>query len=83
METLRRPFHPDDSFVVSKKMIVGNTEHVPDSTKLFDKSLVSGRLLRMLYEQGYLQSAVPSQIKPVSAPVEQSGRRRRFRDGTS
>lgn len=80
METLRRPFTPDDEYVVSKRMIVDNTAFAPDPSKLFDKRLVSGRLLRQLYEQGYLEHASREKIKPVGVPAE-SGRRRRFRDG--
>jgi len=80
MNTLRKPFTPDGDFVVIRKMIVGNTQFAPEPTKLFDKGLVSGRLLRMLYEQGYLDTARPDLAKP--APSERP-RRRRFGDGSS
>ena len=84
MNTLRRPFYPEDDFVVSKRMIVSNVAVVPDPAKLFDKTLVTGRLLRTLYEQGYLEVAKPGAAvaqKPV--PAEGRVRRRRFGDGSS
>lgn len=81
MSTLRRPFYPEDDFVVARRMIVSNVPIAPDPARLFDKTLVSGRLLRMLYEQGYLEVAAPGSAKEP-APQTERRRRRRFGDGT-
>lgn len=81
MITLRKPrpeFDPANDFVVAKKLIVTNTMFEPDPTRKFDKGLITGRLLRQLYEQNYLDVADPEKLS--AAPGERK-RRRRFSDG--
>lgn len=72
-------------------MIVTNTKMDKDPTKLFDKKLVTGRLLRQLYEQFYLEVADPSKIAKDPPPAEKKKLKRAPRftevkepaDGTS
>jgi len=82
MITLRKPFNPEDNFVVAKPMIVSNEKVVSDDTKLFDKSRVTGRTLRQLYEQFYLEVADPSKIAKDPAPKQKIKRVPRFKDAT-
>ena len=82
METLRKkPFDPDGEYVVVKDLKVSNAKIVADPTKLFDKGLVSGRTLRQLYEQNWLDYAIPELIKKPH--VTKRVPRRRFADGSS
>lgn len=64
-------------------MIVSNEKLVPDTTKLFDKSKVTGRTLRQLYEQFYLEVADPSKITKDPTPEKKKLKRApRFTDAT-
>lgn len=56
--------------MVAKAMIVSNVPVKADPTVLFDKKLITGRLLRQLYEQFYLEVADPSKIKKDPAPTK-------------
>lgn len=84
MNTLRKPFDPDNDFVVAKPLIVSNVQHKADPTVLFDKKLISGRLLRQLYEQLYLEVADPSKLSKDPAPAQKKKIKRapRFTDAT-
>ena len=82
MNALRPQFDPEGEFVVAKSLIVTNTKFEPDPSVVFDKGLVSTRLLRQLYEQRYLEVADPD-LAEKSPSRKGRVRRTRFTDGGS